>query len=58
MVLSNLLDDSRAKIVVIDMSIILFAPRLPEVLNVFVNLHLLSHDFLDVNFVWVVVIFD
>ena len=58
MVLGNLLDDPRAKIVVIDMSFILFASRLPKILNVFVNFHLLSHDVLDVNLVWVVIILD
>ena len=57
-VLGNLLDNSRAKIVVIDMSIILLAPRLPKVLNVLVDLHLLSHNVLDVNLVRVVVILD
>ena len=57
-VLGNLLDNSRAKIVVIDMSIILLAPRLPKVLNVLVDLYLLSHNVLDVNLVWVVVVLD
>ena len=58
MVLGDLLDNPRAKIVVIDMSIILFAPRLPKVLNMLVNLHLLSHNVLNIDLVWVVVIFD
>ena len=57
-VLGNLLDNSRAKIVVIDMSIILLAPRLPKVLNVLVDLHLLSHNVLDVNLVRVVVVLN
>ena len=57
-VLGDLLDNPRAKIVVIDMSIILLAPWLPKVLNMLVDLHLLSHYVLDVDLVWVVVIFD
>ena len=57
-IFGNLIDNSRAKIVVIDMSIILFAPRLPKVLNVLVNFNLLYHNVFDVDLVWVVVILD
>ena len=57
-ILSNLMNNPRAKIVVIDMSIILLAPRLPKVLNVLVDLNLLSHNVLDVNLVWVIVVLD
>ena len=56
MVFSNFLDNARAKVLIGNLRIGLLVLALFELLDVLVNAHLLSHDALDVDSLWVVCI--
>jgi len=56
MVFSNLLDNARAEVLIGNLRIGLLILALFELLDMLVNAHLLSHDALDVDSLWVVCI--